>query len=123
MDPKPRKPRDQIAEAEYFLRDYRRLPPEASRAFTDGSSLDSGSGGSGFVSILGDGITRYQSTHMGLKTLFESMLLILTGNPLIPRNHLYTFTDNKYAIQSVDGKLKNRTNRVIIQEATAACEK
>jgi len=103
------------------------------RDFTDGSSLDSGSGGSGFVVILGDGQKRYQSTYLGLasnnaaeleisglKTLFETTYQILSANPLIPRQPLFTFTDNKYAIQSVDGELKNKTNRSIIQGAKNA---
>jgi len=131
MEPRQRKVRDRAREAEVFLREYRSLHPEASRAFTDGSSLDSGSGGSGFVVILGDGQKRYQSTYLGLasnnaaeisglKTLFETTFQILSANPLMPRQPLFTFTDNKYAIQSVDGELRNKTNRSIIQGAKHA---
>ena len=131
MSPKPRKQRDRAAEREEFGRYYRGLDPFASRAFTDGSSLGSGAGGAGFVSLLGDGKTRYHSCSLGLasnnaaeisalRLLFESTADLLLQHPSIPRRPLLTFTDNKYAIMSVDGNVKNRTNRIIIRDARAA---
>ena len=131
MTPKPKKPRDRTAECEVFYRHYRSLDPSAGRAFTDGSSLACGAGGAGFVSILCDGKTRQLSVPLGLasnnaaelaalKALFISTYETLRDHPSIPRRPLYVFTDNQYAINSAEGKNRNRTNKLLIQETQAA---
>ena len=130
---KRRKVRDRSGEKRIFLDELARVPNDALKVFTDGSSLGNpGPGGAGYymyADIVGPIL--YLSHHIPDTTnnIAELTALHLAITKLTHQISRYTreqrfpvffFIDNQYTIKAAEGTIRCRKNRTLVEAACSA---